>query len=415
NNTLLNTGLSEKTASQLDNFIVLAIIIGIAIIVNYICRSIILGTFKRIAQRTKNTWDDLLVDRKIINKLIHIIPGILVYILLPFAFSGTDTPVMLDISQRVCMIYIIAVVLRFINATLKVAGEVYHYKDSLKDKPLKGFIQVIQVAVLFIGSIVIIAILINQSPKALFAGLGASAAVLMLVFKDSILGFVAGIQLSANNMLRPGDWITMNKYGADGWVTEVTLNAVKVRNFDNTITTIPPYALVSDSFQNWRNMFESGGRRIKRSINIDMNTVTFCTPEMLEKFRKISLISDYIDEKEKELEAYNTEHQIDSSILVNGRRQTNLGVFRAYLLRYLEHHPHISKELIYMVRQLQPTEKGIPMEVYCFSSNKEWVKYEGIQADVFDHILAIMPEFGLKVFQSISGNDLHHMNIHLEQ
>ena len=212
-------------------------------------------------------------------------------------------------------------------------------------------------------------------------------------------------------MLRPGDWITMTKYGADGTVIEVTLNSIKVRNFDNTITMIPPYALVSDSFQNWRGMQESGGRRVKRSINIDMNSVRFCTPEMLEKFRKIALLTEYVDTKQQELETYNKEHNIDGSILVNGRRQTNLGVFRAYLVNYLKSNPDVNKDLTCMVRQLQPTEKGIPMELYFFAATTVWIPYEGIQADVFDHILAILPEFGLQVFQEVSGSDLRHLRI----
>ena len=325
------------------------------------------------------------------------IPAILIYILLPFAFSAEETPKILIVLQKLCQIYIIAVSLRFINASLNLIHEIYNKKDSFKNKPLKGFIQILQVTVFFIGVILIISILINKSPVSLLAGLGASAAILMLVFKDTILGFVAGIQLSANDMLRAGDWITMSKYGADGTVIEVTLNAVKVRNFDNTITTIPPYALVSDAFQNWRGMSESPGRRIKRSINIDMNSVHFCTPEMLEKFRKISLITDYID----------------SSIWGNGRRQTNLGVFRAYLVRYLRSLPEVSKELVCMVRHLQPTDTGIPIELYCFSSNKVWVEYEGIQADIFDHVLAVIPEFGLSVFQNVSGADLKNIIIKL--
>lgn len=341
------------------------------------------------------------------------IPAILIYILLPFAFSAEETPKILIVLQKLCQIYIIAVSLRFINASLNLIHEIYNKKDSFKNKPLKGFIQILQVTVFFIGVILIISILINKSPVSLLAGLGASAAILMLVFKDTILGFFAGIQLSANDMLRAGDWITMSKYGADGTVIEVTLNAVKVRNFDNTITTIPPYALVSDAFQNWRGMSESPGRRIKRSINIDMNSVHFCTPEMLEKFRKISLITDYIDGKEQELDEYNEEHHIDSSIWVNGRRQTNLGVFRAYLVRYLRSLPEVSKELVCMVRHLQPTDTGIPIELYCFSSNKVWVEYEGIQADIFDHVLAVIPEFGLSVFQNVSGADLKNIIIKL--
>lgn len=376
NNHLIEWGIISSSANELDNAIVLLLIIAVTVGIDYACRYIFLNMFKRLAKRTRNQWDDLIVERKIINKLMHMIPAILVYVLLPLAFPVDETPKILGILQMICKIYIIAVSLRFISASLNVVHEIYNRKESLKNKPL-----------------------------------GASAAILMLVFKDTLLGFVAGIQLSANDMLRPGDWITMEKYGANGTVIEVTLNAVKVKNFDNTITTIPPYALVSDAFQNWRGMSESPGRRIKRSINIDMNSVSFCTPEMLTKFRKISLLTDYIDEKEKELNAYNEAHRIDDSIRVNGRRQTNIGVFRAYLVNYLKSLPEVSKELTCMVRQLQPTETGIPIELYFFSSVKDWVPYEGIQSDVFDHVLAVIPEFGLSVFQNVSGSDLRSLKI----
>lgn len=409
NSQLIKWGIINSSATELDNTIVLLFIIIATIGIDYLCRYIFLNMFKRLAKKTRNQWDDLIVERKIINKLMHIIPAILIYVLLPLAFPAEEAPKILSFLQMICKIYIIIVSLRFINASLNVVHEIYNQKESLRRKPLKGFIQLLQVTIIFIGIIYIVSILIGKSPTTLFAGLGASAAVLMFVFKDTILGFVAGIQLSANDMLRPGDWITMDKYGANGPVTEVTLNAVKVKNFDNTITTIPPYALVSDSFQNWRGMFDSPGRRVKRSINIDMNSICFCTPEMLAKFRKISLLTEYIDNKEKELEAYNTEHHIDNSVRVNGRRQTNIGVFRAYLVNYLKSLPTVSKDLIFMVRQLQPTETGLPIELYFFSTIKEWVPYEGIQADVFDHVMAVIPEFGLSVFQNVSGKDLRSL------
>ncbi|WP_289006627.1 mechanosensitive ion channel family protein [uncultured Parabacteroides sp.] len=411
NSYLIKWGLVHDSANIWDNLIVLLLVIAVTVGIDYTCRYIFLGLFKRFAKRTKNQWDDLIVERKIINKLMHLIPAILVYIMLPLALPRTEMPTLLGILQMICSIYIVAVILRFINAALNLLLEIYNRKEAFKNKPLKGFVQIIQVLVFFVGFIIIISILIGKSPATLFAGLGASAAILMLVFKDTILGFVAGIQLSANDMLRPGDWITMTKYGADGTVIEVTLNSIKVRNFDNTITMIPPYALVSDSFQNWRGMQESGGRRVKRSINIDMNSVRFCTPEMLEKFRKIALLTEYVDTKQQELETYNKEHNIDGSILVNGRRQTNLGVFRAYLVNYLKSNPDVNKDLTCMVRQLQPTEKGIPMELYFFAATTVWIPYEGIQADVFDHILAILPEFGLQVFQEVSGSDLRHLRI----
>lgn len=405
-NLLADWGLIKDTHSYLDNIVILLLIIAVTMGVDYTCRYIVLDMFKRLAKRTRNTWDDLIIERRIIHKMMHIIPAVLVYILLPFAFSSEENPQILLLLQRFCLIYIIGVSLRFINASLNIIHEIYNRKETFKNKPLKGFIQIIQVTVFFIGFIFIISVLINKSPVSLFAGLGASAAILILVFKDTILGFVAGIQLSANDMLRAGDWITMEKYGANGTVIEVTLNAVKVRNFDNTITTIPPYALVTDAFQNWRGMSESAGRRIKRSIHIDMNSVGFCTPEMLEKFRQIALLRDYIDTKEEELHRYNEAHHLDGSIRVNGRRQTNLGVFRAYLLRYLQSLPEVNKQLTYMVRHLQPTDTGLPIELYFFSSVKEWVPYENLQADVFDHILAVIPEFGLSVFQNVSGSDL---------
>ncbi len=388
---LVELGLMKDSSGYLDNIILLLFFIAITVGIDYTCRYIVLGMFKRVAKRTKNKLDDLIVERKIIHKMMHIIPAVLIYVLLPFTFQEEETPVALILLQKLCLVYIIAVFLRFINASLSLIHEVYNQKDTFKNKPLKGFIQIMQVIVFLIGAILIISVLINRSPVSLLAGLGASAAIMTLVFKDTILGFVAGIQLSMNDMLHPGDWITMEKYGANGTVIEVTLYAVKVRNFDNTITTIPPYALVSDAFQNWRGMSESAGRRIKRSINIDMHGVHFCTPEELERFKRIELITGYIDKARED-----------------GLRLTNLGVFRTYLVRYLRSLPDINKELTCMVRHLQPTEAGIPIEIYCFSSNKIWVEYERIQADIFDHVLAIVTEFGLNVFQNVSGTDIRN-------
>ena len=406
NQKLLNFGTSVSVADYLDNFAVLLIIILLALAVDYICRYILLGAFKKFAKKTTNQLDDLIIEKKIINKGMHIIPSILIFTMLPLAYPSPADKEILVLLQKLCQIYIITVSLLFINSLLNLGVELFHRNDKFKDKPLKGFVQIVQVILFSVGIILLISILINESPSTIFTGIGASAAILMLVFKDTILGFVAGIQLSANDMLRVDDWISMPKYGADGTVIEITLNTVKVKNFDNTISTIPPYALISESFQNWRGMRESPGRRIKRSINLDMNSVKFCTPEMLEKYRKISLLAGYIDDTENKLQTYNQTNQIDNTILVNGRRQTNLGVFRAYLQRYLESLPEVNKEMICMVGHLQPTEKGIPMELYFFSSIKDWVIYETIQADVFDHVLAVIPEFDLQIFQELSGSDV---------
>ena len=399
---LLSWGLSQSWADSFTKAIILVFILAIAFLCDAVCRHVILKVVAKLVKQTKATWDDIVFDRKVMIYVSHMVAPVVLYLLLPLAISNGAT---LSFIERMCLIYIIAVFLKFISVFLSAVYHVYSQREQFRDRPLKGLLQTAQVTLFFIGGIVIISILINKSPMFLLTGLGASAAILMLVFKDSIMGFVSGIQLSANNMLKVGDWISMPKYGADGTVIEVTLNTVKVRNWDNTIITIPPYALVSDSFQNWQGMRDSGGRRVKRSINIDMRTVRFCTPEMLAKYRKIRLLKEYIDKTEKVVEHYNKEHDIDNSILVNGRRQTNLGVFRAYLTNYLKSLPDVNKELTCMVRQLQPTEQGIPLELYFFSSVKDWVPYEGIQADVFDHVLAIIPEFGLSVFQNPTGED----------
>lgn len=404
NGQLTKLGVPGYIASWMDTVLILAAILLFSLLIDLILNKAFIGLFRKLAKRTRTDWDDLILDRKIIHKVVRIIPALFILVMVPYAFPPRDTSDSLFFVQKLCLIYIIAVSVQFLRELLTLANDLYNRRQS--GRSIKGFIQVIQIIIVCIGLIIVIGVLFDKEVSKIIAGLGASAAVLMLVFKDSILGFVAGIQLSSNDMLRTGDWITMPKYGADGTVIDITLNAVKVRNFDNTTVTIPPYSLVSDSFQNWRGMSDSPGRRVKRSVNIDMNSVKFCTPDMLDKFRKIGLLTTYIDEKEQELQTHNTEYQIDDAILVNGRRQTNLGVFRAYIVRYLRQHPAVSKELSCMVRHLQPTEKGIPIELYFFLSEKQWVLYEGIQADIFDHLLAVIPEFDLAIFQAVSGADI---------
>jgi len=403
NNLLRLLGLSSEEANSLDKWVILGLIIGIAFLADFVCKLILLKVVKKLVNKTKAKWDDIIFDEKVMAKLCHVVAPVLIYFLFPIAFPAGSS--LYSFFFKITQIYIIAVVMRFFITFCTAIYIVYDQIEKYHDRPLKGLLQTVQVVIFFVGGILIFSILFDKSPASLLAGLGASAAVLMLVFKDSIMGFVSGIQLSANNMLRPGDWISMPKYNADGVVIDVTLNTVKVRNWDNTITTIPPYALVSDSFQNWRGMHESGGRRVKRSINIDMNSVKFCTPQMLEKFRKIALLKDYIEETEEKLKAYNQECGVDDSVLVNGQRQTNLGVFRAYLERYLRSLSAVNQEMHLMVRHLQPTEKGIPMELYFFSISKVWVEYETLQADVMDHVLAVISEFDLAVFQNPTGTD----------
>ena len=406
NRWLMACGLSASGADRLDQMMVFALLLLVAFGMDFICRFILLRVVAALVKRTRVTWDDILLDRSVLVHLSRMVAPLVLSITLPMAFDGVQS-MTLTLIGRLCHILILVTFLSFVNSLLKAIYTVYSAQERFRDRPLKGLLQTVQVALWFVGGIVVIALLLDKSPLSLLAGLGASAAVLMLIFKDSIMGVVSGVQLSANDMLKVGDWIAMPKYGADGTVIEVTLNTVKVRNWDNTITTIPPYLLVSDSFQNWRGMTESGGRRVKRSVNIDMNSVRFCTPQMLDKYRRIKLLADYIDQTEQVIKAYNAEQEIDNSVLVNGRRQTNLGVFRAYLSAYLHNLPGVRDDMTLLVRHLQPTDHGIPIELYFFTRTTEWGAYEKIQADVFDHLLAIVPEFDLCVFQSPTGADFN--------
>ena len=378
NGILIGWGVDPKIANTFDEMIIAALLVILAIGLDYLCQAIFVGSMKKLAQHTHYQWDSLLLKRKVVHHLVHTIPGILVYALLPLAFIRGKG--LLLLSQKICAVYIVFALLLAINGFILVFLDMYNMRQVNKNRPIKGFMQVLQVLLFFIGGIVIIAILIGKSPASLFAGLGASAAILMLVFKDTILGFVAGIQLSANDMLRPGDWITVPGSNANGIVQEITLNTVKIQNFDNTISTIPPYTLVSASFQNWRGMVESGGRRVMKSIFLDPNTIKFCTPDMLNTFRKeIPLLADYKPDE--------------------GVTPTNSQMFRVYVEKYLTSLPVVNTDLDLIISQLQSTEYGVPIQIYFFSRNKIWKEYERIQSDIFDHFFAMIPKFELKVYQ----------------
>ena len=378
NGILIGWGIDPKIANTFDEMIIAALLVILAIGLDYLCQAIFVGSMKKLAQHTHYQWDSLLLKRKVVHHLVHTIPGILVYALLPLAFIRGKG--LLLLSQKICAVYIVFALLLAINGFILVFLDMYNMRQGNKNRPIKGFMQVLQVLLFFIGGIVIIAILIGKSPASLFAGLGASVAILMLVFKDTILGFVAGIQLSANDMLRPGDWITVPGSNANGIVQEITLNTVKIQNFDNTISTIPPYTLVSASFQNWRGMVESGGRRVMKSIFLDLNTIKFCTPDMLNTFRKeIPLLADYKPDE--------------------GVTPTNSQMFRVYVEKYLTSLPVVNTDLDLIISQLQSTEYGVPIQIYFFSRNKVWKEYERIQSDIFDHFFAMVPKFQLKVYQ----------------
>lgn len=378
NEILIDWGVDPKLANMFDETIIAVLMIGVSIGLDYLCQAIFVGGMKHYTKRAPHQWNTLLMKRRVVHHLIHILPGILVYFLLPLAFvRGKE---ILDFSQKICAVYIIAAILFTINGLLLVMLDVYNARDKQKNRPMKGFVQVLQVLLFFIGGIVIIAVLVNKSPMTLFAGLGASAAVLMLVFKDSILGFVAGVQLSANDMLRIGDWIQLPNGVANGTVEEITLNTVKIRNWDETISTVPPYTLVNNSFQNWRGMQESGGRRVNKNIYLDMTTLKFCTPEDLDAIRKnVPLMADYQP--------------------AEGEVPTNSQLYRIYIERYLRSLSVVNQDMDLIISQKEPTTYGVPIQVYFFSRNKVWREYERIQSDIFDHLLAIVGKFDLKLYQ----------------
>ncbi len=399
-------GLQQKVGPIVMDLIILAVLLVLAFIANYLAKRFILKLVEHFASKSSTKWDDVLVKRKFFRRLSHFAPALVIY-LMSSVFFENDTAVF--VTRRIAEIYMLFVAIFTIDAFLSSVVDVYHSYDTSRKVPVRIIVQVAKILLYAVIGIVIFSSVIGKSPAFFIGGLGAMAAVLMLIFKDPILGLVAGIQLSANKMVRVGDWIEMPQYGADGDVVDISLTTVKVQNWDKTITTIPTFALVSEGVKNWRGMSESGGRRIKRSIYIDMTSVKFCNKEMTEKFSKIKYLSDYIQGKEKELSEFNIQKNIDDSVLVNGRRMTNIGTFRAYLVSYLKDHPKISKDLTFLVRQLDPGPNGLPIEIYVFSSDQVWANYEAIQSDIFDHILAVIPEFELKVFQNPTGADFQNL------
>ena len=383
---LQQLGVAQGGLLVVQRVVVIMGILLIAYVLDLICRKVVMPGVRKVTAKTQSTWDDYLLSDEVMKNVCHLIPPIVVYVLIPFAFPYE--PNFLSLVLKICTIYITVVVMKLICAFLTSLYTISSEHEKLKNHSLKGFYQMLKLIVVCIGVIIIISELISKDPIAILTGLGAGTAILMLVFQDTIKGLVAGIQLTANDMVRPGDWISMPKYGADGDVMEVSLTTVKVRNWDKTITTVPPYALVNDSFQNWRGMFDIGGRRVKRSIHIDMNTVRFCTEEELAHFKQQPWMEGFEE---------------------TGKEEVNLYLFRHYLDYYLRHHPKVNQDMIMLVRQLQPTEHGMPIELYFFSANTAWVKYEALQAEVFDHVLAVVHRFGLKVFQSPTGLDLHSL------
>ncbi|WP_238650545.1 mechanosensitive ion channel family protein [Paenibacillus piscarius] len=400
---LAGYGVSEQMNVYLSNIIMVLCIAVLSVVANLVAKKIVLKIIIRMINNNRYTWDNIFLEKKVFHKLSHLAPAFIIY------YAAPVFPLYQSLITKLALAYMIIVMITVLNALLDAIDAIYRTYEVSKIRPIKGYIQVAKIIMYIIGAIVVISNLMGQNPLILLSGLGALSAVLMLVFKDSILGLVAGVQLSSNDMVRVGDWIEMPKYNADGNVIDITLNTVKVMNFDKTITMIPSYALISDSFKNWRGMEASGGRRMKRSVCIDTSSICFCTKEMIEEFRKVHYLSDYITTRLDEINAYNIEHQINMESKVNGRQLTNIGVFREYVQAYLRNHPKIHKDMTLIVRQLEAGDSGLPLEIYAFSNETAWGVYESVQSDIFDHIFAIIPLFGLRVFQNPTGQDIVHL------
>ncbi len=369
------------------------------------------GAMKKILipvfRRSKNQFDDLLIKHRLFRRISYLVPTLILYYFVQDSVYAI--PVIVSIIRRILEVTFVLIVVLIVDSILSTLNDYYDRFEFSKDHPIKGLVQILKIIIYLFGALFAIATLFHRDLNSLFISLGTLSAVLMLIFRDPILGFVGGLQLTFNKMIRIGDWISMPQFHADGTVLEITLTTVKVQNWDKTIVTVPTYSLVSNSFQNWRGMEESGGRRIKRAVYIDMDSVHFVTDEELEKFRRIKILRSYLDKKQEEIEMYNNKYNVDPEVVVNGRRQTNLGVFRAYLKTYLSNREDIRNDMTFLVRQLPPSEKGIPVEIYVFTKTTAWAEYEDIQADIFDLVLAVLPEFGLRVYQFPKSGDISRL------
>lgn len=382
----------------------LALLFLVAMLVDTIVRRRLQAIARLLASQTSASWDNALVEQRVFSRLAHLITAAVVYFGVVLIPDLNDDAVV--IVRNVAIAYGILAVVRALSATLSAINVIYERAGNAAERPIKGYLQVTKLVLYCIGAILIVSALIDKSPVILLSGFGAMTAVLLLVFKDTILSLVASVQLSSLDMIRVGDWIEMPQFNADGDVIDIALHTVRVQNWDKTITTIPTHRLISDSFINWRGMQQAGGRRIKRALRLDMRSVRFLSAEEIARFKRFALLKQYIREKQEELADYNASLPDETTADVNMRRLTNLGTLRAYIVNYLRHHPRIHTDMTLLVRQLQPAADGIPIEVYCFTTTTAWAEYEGIQADLFDHLLAILPEFGLEVYQAPSGADL---------
>jgi miniconductance mechanosensitive channel len=407
NVNFLQLGFSEKVVDALVRGSLFIVVLCLSWFTYKIAQGPLNRSLERLSSITSLQWDNVLVEKHVFQRLLNFIPLILIYLLTSPILVGTE---LLQLSQTLINVLFLIAAMLTIDALLNALLAIYGSSAISKEISITPFVQVLKLGLYFVSGILLLSLLLQKTPLYFLSGLGALTAVLLFVFKDILMGFVAGIQLIANKMVAPKDWIEMPKYGADGDVIEITLTTVKVQNFDNTITTIPTYALINESFKNWRNMNLSGGRRIKRYVNIDLSSIKFCDTEMLERFNKIQLISKNIQDRQAEIKDFNDKNNVDESTFVNGRRLTNIGVFRSYVEAYLMQHPKINNKMTFLIRQLSPRENGLPIEIYVFCKETNWNIYEAVQADIFDHILAVVPEFKLRVFQEPSGFDFQKLS-----
>ena len=398
---LSNLGINDQFIKYINLIFLIAVVVVLVYILQVVTRKILTLVLEKTSKLKRLSFLQFALNRKLPHYIAMIVPFSLIKGSIPTIFF--DFPKAIGFFNQLADAYIVIYVLWLLTAVLNAFSDMLSQKDSLKDKPLKSYFQVVKIFLYAIGVIILISILISENPSVLLGGLGAASAILMLVFKDTIMGFVASIQLSANDMVRIGDWITMGKFAADGDVIEINLTTVKIRNFDKTISYIPPYSLVSESFQNWRGMQETGGRRIKRSVHVKQSSIRFIDEKELDHFKRIQGVSKYIDERNTEIKKYNEETKADKAVAVNGRNLTNMGLFRSYITGYLKSHPEIKQDMMIMVRQLEPTSKGVPLELYMFADTTVWPIYEGIVADIFDHIFAAANYFDLQLFEDISS------------
>lgn len=394
---LIQKGISADNAESLWFVsLVLSLLLG-TFISYFITQKVLLNIIAHFFKKTKNQWDDLLVEKKVLKPLAQIVPALFLFWATPYVFQSF--PFITDIISKFSEVYIIIVVAVIVSLFLNAIKEILRTYEVFKSKPIDSYFQLIKIILYIIVGIFVLSILLDKSPIYFLSAFGAATAIILLVFKDTILGFVASIQISAHDMVRVGDWVQMDKYGADGNVLQITLNTVKIKNWDHTISTIPTYAFVSDSFRNWRGMEESGGRRIKRKIFLKPSSIRYCKEDDIESFKKFSILKSYIEEKQNEISAYNASLGIEKTTILNGRNLTNIGIFRKYTEIYLHQKKEIRKDMTLIVRQLEATEYGVPIEIYCFTNTTAWKEYEGIQSDIFDHLLAAVPQFNLELSQ----------------